>query len=141
MLNEKFLRILTIDLGNKEIKLTDREDLSEYLGGVGLAMRLFEENVHYDREPLDYEQPIIFAIGPLSTIFPVATKAVAVFPSPLTGELGESYAGMRLALAMRFAGYDAVLIKGKAVKPVYLSISNHQVEIKDAAALWGLSTE
>jgi len=141
MLNENFMRVLTIDLDKQESGITERTDLHNYLGGIGLAMALFAENFVPDRAPGDSCQPVVFANGPLSAIFPVVTKVAAVFSSPLTGELGESYAGMRLALAMRLAGVDAVVIKGRAAKPVYLTISDQQVLIKDAAHLWGLSCE
>ncbi len=141
MLNENYMRILTIDLTTGQSQISERPDLQKYLGGIGLAMNLFAEHFLPDREITDPAQPIVFANGPLSSIFPVVTKVVAVFPSPLTGELGESYAGMRLALAMRLAGVDAIVIKGSAAKPVYLTVSNDGVNIKDAAHLWGLSCE
>ncbi|MHB8170305.1 MAG: aldehyde ferredoxin oxidoreductase C-terminal domain-containing protein [Thermincolia bacterium] len=141
MLNENSVRVLTIDLDNQHNEITERADLHEYLGGVGLAVKLFDEYFLPDRAITDSRQPIVFACGPMSTIFPVVTKVVAIFPSPLTGELGESYAGMRLALAMRLAGLDAVVIKGRAAKPVYLAVSDEGVKTKDASHLWGLSCE
>lgn len=108
---------------------------------MGIAIKLLEEHVFPEQPPLAACQPAVFAIGPMETIFPVVTKVVAVFRSPLTGELGESYAGLRLGLAMRFAGYDAVIIKGKADLHTYLTVSKNGVEFKNAEPLWGLSTE
>jgi len=64
-----------------------------------------------------------------------------MFVSPLTGELGESYAGARMAMAMFMAGYDALVITGKAQKPSYLSISTDSVNIIDARAIWGLNVD
>jgi aldehyde:ferredoxin oxidoreductase len=87
------------------------------------------------------EQPVILAIGGLSTVFPVITKVVAMFISPLTGELGESYAGGRLAASIMGAGYDAIVMTGKAPKPVYLSIDSKDVKFKDARPLWGSEKE
>lgn len=141
MLNENFMRVLTIDLDKQHTEITDRPDLQKYLGGIGVAVKLFAEHFLPHREPTDASQPMVFATGPLSTIFPVVTKVASVFPSPLTGELGESYAGMRLALAMRLAGLDAMVVKGRASKPVYLTVANDGIKIKDAAHLWGLSCE
>jgi aldehyde:ferredoxin oxidoreductase len=141
MLNENFIRVLTVNLSTGQSEITERPDLQKYLGGIGLATKLFDEHLLPDRGPLDADQPVIFAGGPLSTIFPVVTKVAAVFRSPLTGELGESYAGMRLALAMRLAGVDAIVIKGRAGKPAYLKVTNEEVKIKDAVHLWGLSCE
>jgi aldehyde:ferredoxin oxidoreductase len=141
MIYQDYIRVLNIDLSLQRIKIEQRKDLLEYLGGVGVASKLLEENMRADLDPLDEQQPIIFAIGAASTIFPVVTKTVAMFISPLTGELGESYAGGRLALTLFMAGYDAVVIKGKASKPIYITINRNNVEFRDARALWGLSSE
>lgn len=141
MIYKDYIRVLYIDMNTEKIKVEQRKDLQEYLGGVGVASKLLEENMQANLQPLDEQQPIILAIGAASTIFPVVTKTVAMFISPLTGELGESYAGGRLALTLFMAGYDAVVIKGKASKPVYITISRNNVEFKDARALWGLSSE
>jgi len=139
MLNEKFIRILYIDLETERIQIKQREDLMPYLGGVGIASKLLEENLKPDLEPLAPEQPVIFAIGAGTFIFPVLTKTVAMFVSPLTGELGESYAGGRMAMAMMMAGYDALVITGKAKKQSYLAISSRDVNFRDARAMWGLT--
>jgi len=80
----------------------------------------------------------VFAMGAGSFIFPVLTKTVAMFVSPLTGELGESYAGGRMAMAMLLAGYDAVVLTGKAKKHSYITISNQSVDFRDARAMWGI---
>lgn len=141
MIYKDYIKVLYIDMATEKIKIEHRKDLKEYLGGVGVASKLLEENMRADLEPLDQEQPIILSTGAASTIFPVVTKTVAMFISPLTGELGESYAGGRLALTLFMAGYDAVVIKGKAAKPVYITINSHSVEFKDARALWKLSSE
>ncbi len=101
-------------------------------------MRLFEENFHPELPPLDASQPIVFAVGALTSVFPVMTKTVAVFYSPHTGELGESYAGGRLAFAMMQAGYDAIVIQGKADRHMYISVRSDNVSFRDARALWGL---
>lgn len=141
MIYEKYIRVLYIDLSTGKIRIENRKDLCEYLGGVGVASKLLEENLKPELSPLDEAQPIIFAIGVASTIFPVVTKTVAMFRSPLTGELGESYAGGRMALTMFLAGYDAIVICGKAKKPSYIAISRNTVEVKDARALWGMSSD
>ena len=135
------IKVLNIDLTAETIEVQHREDLSRYLGGIGIAAKLFSETVNPDLDPLAPEQPVILANGPLSTVFPVVTKTVAVFRSPLTGEWGESYAGMRLALAMRAADFHAIVIRGKAKSPLYLSVSNRGVKFKKNTALWGLSVD
>ena len=141
MINEKFMRVLYIDLKTQKIKIENREDLYGYLGGVGVASKLLEENMKPQYDALHEEQPIVFAIGAAPSLFPVLTKTVAMFISPHTGQLGESYAGGRLAMTLFTAGYDAVVITGKADKPIYLSINTHDIKFKDARALWGLTNE
>jgi aldehyde:ferredoxin oxidoreductase len=141
MFNEKFVRVLTIDLTARLVRIHKREDLFPYLGGVGIASKLLEENMFPELSPLSSMQPIVFANGAASTIFPVITKTVAMFISPLTGELGESYAGGRMALTMLHAGYDAIVITGKAKDPCYISILEKTVEIKDARAFWGMDSD
>ncbi|MCL6639261.1 MAG: aldehyde:ferredoxin oxidoreductase, partial [Firmicutes bacterium] len=141
MAGQKSVRVLEIDLTGQKVQVHNREDLAPFLGGIGLAAKLFTETVDYGKEPLDPAQPVVIAIGPLSTIFPMVTKAVAVFRSPLTGEWGESYAGMRIALAMRLSGYQAVVIRGRAGRPTYLTIGPNGIHFKNASALWGLPTD
>ena len=131
-------KVLFIDLSTEKLKIEKRADLNASMGGVGIAIRLFEENFHPTLPPLHESQPIVFAVGALTSVFPVMTKTVAVFYSPHTGELGESYAGGRLAFAMMQAGYDAIVITGKAKKPMYISVRSDNVSFRDARALWGL---
>ncbi|MCL2568245.1 MAG: aldehyde:ferredoxin oxidoreductase [Oscillospiraceae bacterium] len=138
MLNERFIRVLHVDLETEKIRIERREDLVPYLGGVGIASKLLLENLNPDLDPTAPEQPIVFAIGSGAYIFPVLSKTVAMFVSPLTGEMGESYAGGRLAMAMLMAGYDALVISGKAKKHSYLTVSTEDVNIRDARSLWGL---
>jgi aldehyde:ferredoxin oxidoreductase len=138
MLNEKYIKVLYIDLETEKIRIEQREDLMPYLGGVGIASKLLQENIKPDLDLRAPEQPIIFAIGAGAYIFPVLSKTVAMFISPLTGELGESYAGGRMAMSMLMAGYDALVITGKAKKHSYLSVSTNRVSVRDARAMWGL---
>ncbi len=141
MLYKNAIIVLYIDLDTAKIEIKQREDLAEYLGGVGLASKLLDETMRPELPPLAPEQPIVFAIGAISGIYPLITKTVAMFISPLTGELGESYAGGRLALALSMAGYDAVVIRGKATRPSYIAIDGGNVEIKDARPIWGMDSD
>lgn len=138
MINEKYIRVLFINLTDKKASVEKREDLYKYLGGVGVATKLLDENVKPDLNPLNESQPIILAAGALTSLFPVMTKAVAMFKSPLTNELGESYAGGRLALAMFNTGYDAIVIVGKARAPLFISIGPNHVDFRDARTMWGM---
>ncbi len=141
MIYEKYIRVLNVDLGTGKIRIDNREDLRSWLGGAGVASKLLEENMKPELDALDPSQPIVFAIGAATTIFPVITKTVAMFRSPLTGELGESHAGGRLALTLFLAGYDAIVITGKSDKPIYLSLSRNDVALKDARPMWGKTND
>ena len=133
--------VLYINLTNETSKVVNRQDLHDkYLGGTGVATMLMHEEFKEGTDALDPESPIVLSIGPLSGIFPCCTKVVAMFRSPLTGEFGESHAGGRLAMAMRFAGYSSIVITGRAKRPVYLSIYNNDIAFKDASSIWGLSS-
>jgi len=141
MLYENAIKVLYIDLATSKIEIKRRTDLVGYLGGVGVASKLLEETMLPELSPLASEQPMILAIGAVSGIYPLITKTVAMFISPLTGELGESYAGGRLALSLSMAGYDAIVIQGKAPRPSYIAIDGPNVEIKDARAIWGMDSD
>jgi len=132
-------RVLYIDLTRKSYWIENREDLfEEWLGGIGVATRLYEEEVPRKADPLGPENVIIFSVGPLTSIYPMISKTVAVFKSPLNGFFAESHAGGRSASAIRFAGYGAIVIRGVSDRPVYLVIEPEKVRFRDASALWGV---
>jgi len=132
-------RVLYIDLSRRKFWVEDRRDLFEkYIGGTGVAIELLKEECPRNADPLGPDNPIIFAVGPLNGVFPVASKTVAMFKSPHTGNLGESHAGGRSAIAIRMAGYGAIVIKGASDIPIYLSIRNDKVYFRNASALWGI---
>lgn len=131
--------VLYIDLERKSFYIKNRSELfNEWLGGVGVALQLYKEEAVKSASPLDPGNVIVFAIGPLTSLYPLASKVVAVFKSPLTGNYGESHAGGRSATAIRSAGYGAIVIKGVSDRPIYLVISEKGVQFKDAATLWGM---
>ncbi len=132
-------QLLHIDLTSQTSEVIERQDLFEkYIGGVGVASKLLVDNCP---PSTPYEDaPIIFAIGPLNVFYPCCAKTVALFKSPLTGNLGESYAGGKLSMAMHQAGHEAIMITGRLEKPHYLLIQDDRVEFRNAHALWGLST-
>lgn len=132
-------RVLYIDLSRKMFYVKDRSGLFlKYLGGTGVATQLLKEEMKSSADPLGPNNIVVFAIGPFTGTYPTGSKAVAMFKSPLTGNLGESHAGGRTAVAMRMAGFGAIVIKGVSSLPVYLSIHDGKVYFRDASALWGV---
>jgi aldehyde:ferredoxin oxidoreductase len=139
--NDPLANILYIDLSKKNFRIENRHDLFEkYIGGTGVATQLLHEECPKGCDALSAENPIIFAVGPMNALFPLASKTVAMFKSPHTGNLGESHCGGRSAIAIRMAGYGAIVIKGSSDTPLYLAIHGNRVYFRDASSLWGIST-
>ena len=134
-------KVLTIDLSRYKYWVEDRKDLfEEYIGGVGVAVQLLKEELENARDvdPLSEENVIVFSTGPFTPAYPLASKTVALFKSPLTNNLGESHAGGRSAAAIANAGYGAIVIKGKSRKPVYIVVDENKVHFKDGRVIWSI---
>ena len=137
--NDTLSSVLYIDLSKNEFWIEKKPELFEkHLGGTGVAIQLLHENCPKGCNAFAPENPIIFAVGPLTGLFPLASKTVAMFKSPHTGNLGESHCGGRSAIAIRMAGYGAIVIKGSSATPIYLSIKDKKVFFRDASTLWGM---
>jgi aldehyde:ferredoxin oxidoreductase len=112
--NDPLRRILFVDLSQRSFRVEERPELfEETLGGAGTAIRLLEELCPPGADPLGPDNPIILAVGPLVGLFPLGSKTVAMFKSPHTGNLGESHAGGRSAVAIRMAGSSTIVIQGQ----------------------------
>ncbi|MBN2239619.1 MAG: aldehyde ferredoxin oxidoreductase family protein [Dehalococcoidales bacterium] len=134
-------RVLYINLTNRSFQVKQRPELFEkYLGGTGVATALLHEECPENADPYSPDNPIIFAVGPLTGLLPLASKTVAMFKSPLTGNLGESHCGGRSAVAIRMAGYGAIVIKGSSESPVYLTLTGDSVYFRDASTIWGMQS-
>ena len=137
MIRDHF-RVLVADLGEERARVERLDGLETWLGGSGLAAMLFDKYGDTSR-PWDHpDQPVIFAVGPLTGLFPLMSKTVMGFKSPYHDQYAESHAGGRSALAMRFASLDALVIVGRARRPVCLSVGSKHVEFKDVSFYWGL---
>jgi aldehyde:ferredoxin oxidoreductase len=136
-------RILHVDLntGKTRIETLNEDTAKKYIGGIGLGMRLWLGNSKAGVEPFSPENPLVLALGPISgTIFPTAGNGHAfVAKSPETFAIGEAVAHGTFGAEMKRAGYDAVILKGKAEKPVYLWIDDDSVQLLDASHLMGKS--
>jgi aldehyde:ferredoxin oxidoreductase len=134
-------KVLYIDLTRKIFWVNERQDLfSEWMGGIGVATQLYKEETKKGVDPLSAENPIIFTVGPLTGVYPMASKTIAVFKSPLNGFFAESHAGGRSASAIRYAGYGAIVIKGASERPIYLVVDCTGAIFRDAGALWGMGS-
>jgi len=138
-------RILHVDLstGKTEIEPLKEELAKKYIGGIGLGMRLFLDNSKAGVDPFSPENPIVFVTGPLSgTMAPSAGNSYAVVSkSPATEGIAESKAHGFFGAELKRAGYDAVIFKGKAAKPVYVWIDDDSVQLLNAEHLKGKSPQ
>ena len=132
--------ILYIDLTGKTFHIERDEELFDrFMGGTAAGTELLFRHGRPTEDPYVPAAPIIFSIGPFNSLFPVATKTVALFKSPQSGEMGESHAGGRFSMSLRDASIDAMVITGRAEQPTYIVIDNHNVTFKSARTFWGSS--
>ncbi len=137
-------KILRVNLTTSEVSdIPTEKYVPEYIGGRGVATRIYWEEVPPEVEALDPENKLIFMTGPLQgTIFPSSRMAL-VSKSPQTypvEAISDSNCGGFFAMDLKYAGYDGIIVEGKAKSPVYLYIYNGKAYILDANALWGLTT-
>lgn len=135
--------ILEVDLSSGQIrKISLEEDLRrQYLGGRGINSRLLYDNVRPGTAASSPGNVLIFGTGPLAgTIAPAANRlSVTAKPFSYNG-VGTSNVGGKFAPELKYAGYDHLLIKGRADEPVYLWIDDDQVVLRSAKHLWGKTT-
>ncbi len=136
-------KILRVDLSAGKIwdEPLNEEYTRAFAGGSGLAARYVYDMVNGETDPLGPDNPLVFMTGPLvGTAMPSAGRCSVCALSPLTGIWGESNTGGFFGPELRFAGYDGIIVTGRAEKPVWLSIVAGQATLHDAASLWGLDS-
>ncbi len=134
-------RVLRVDLASGKGELLELEGRSRWAGGSGLAAMLLGRFARLDRPWDDPEQPLVFAIGPLTGLYPLMSKTVCAFVSPRHGQVAESHGGGRSALALRFAGLDALVITGRAARLSCLSLGSRHLALQDVHFLQGLDVQ
>lgn len=133
-------RILRVDLSRRKAKAIRLSDglAKSYIGGTGFCAKILWDETDVNTDPLGPENRIVFALGPLTgTGWPQSGRFNVGAKSPLTGVWGESNAGGQWAAVLKYAGYDALVIQGRAEAPVYLLIDDDTVEFRNASSLWG----
>lgn len=143
MTNGYWDQILHVDLsqGKTWVESLGEAFWRRHLGGRSLIAHYLLREVPPGADPLGPENVLVFACGILTGLpFPGAGRHSVGAKSPLTGAFGESEAGGFWGAELRHAGWDAIVVHGRAASPVYLSINNDQVELRDASHLWGKET-
>ncbi len=133
-------KILRVDLTSRKITVDQPAEsfYRTYLGGAGFVSYFLLKEVPRGIDALDPRNKLILALGPMTGLaMPGATRDCVGAKSPLTGGYSKSEAGGFFPMALKKAGYDAIIVEGKADRPVYLRVTDQEVEIRDAAHLWG----
>jgi len=147
--------ILEIDLttGTIEKREYSAEDVEKFVGGRGLGMKILWDRLSEPGiNPLSPENPLMFMPGPFSGFpIPSASRTTVVTKSPHTSPLQSDYSyastvcyssmGGFFGPEIRFAGYDGIVVIGKAPSPVYIMIDDDEIEIRDAQQFWGMKTD
>jgi aldehyde:ferredoxin oxidoreductase len=132
-------RVAWIDLtsGDIEYKGIDEEDARKYIGGRGLGVKyVFDNGPQVD--PFSPENILCVMNGPLTgTNVNMSGRLAVVTKSPLTGTVADSHMGGWTAAKLKWAGFDGLVFKGRAPKPVYAYVEDGQVTLHDATDLWG----
>ena len=135
-------KVAKVDLSTRQIeydKVSD-EDATLYIGARGLGVKYVLDNGP-DVEPFSPKNILAFCVGPMTgTQMKMSGRWACVTKSPLTGTVADSHMGGWSGARMRWAGIDALIVRGQSDKPVYLYVDNGTVEIRDASDLWGKTT-
>ena len=136
-------KVLRIDLsaGTTAVEPLNMDWARLYVGGKGLLLRYLWDEVPPKLDPWSPDAPIILMTGPFAgTTVTTSSRLVVGAKSPVTGILNDSYVGGSFAPELKFAGYDAVIIKGKAARPTVVTIKDDVVAFVPADKYWGMKT-
>jgi len=136
-------KVLHVDLDRASfnVETPDHNFYRKYMGGAGLSNYYAYKEIPPGCDPLGPNNALIFSAGLLAgTPAPAVPRYTVTAKSPLTGTIGKSEAGGFWGPELKKAGFDAVIIKGRSKKPVYLLISDGAYSIKDASEIWGQDT-
>lgn len=134
-------RVLRVNLSDRSIGVeqVEEDEWRVTVGGAGYGAKVILTEVGKDVDPLGEENLLVFALGPYQAgNNPGNAKWTVSSKSPLTNTYGDSAAGAGWGMALKRAGYDALIVKGASQTPAYLVITDDRAEIKDASSLWGL---
>ena len=135
-------KILRVNLTDETVKTEplNMEDARLYAGGRGLGTKYCADLINPNADPLGSENVLALMTGPLTgTLAPCAGMIAVVSKVPQSGEIGFCSSGGYFGPELKFAGWDGVIVEGKAKNPVYLSLHNDHAEIRNASHLWGRS--
>jgi len=136
-------RILEVDLTRNKVDIYEVKPRERrlYMGGKGLGLKLLYDRLQAGTDPLGEENILAFMPGVLmGTGAPCSARFAAVTKSPLTGIMAASSCGGPFGMNLKTAGWDGLLVRGKAARPTSLFVTSEGVEFRDAGEFWGLDT-
>ncbi|MGL5346606.1 MAG: aldehyde ferredoxin oxidoreductase family protein [Peptostreptococcaceae bacterium] len=136
-------KVLRINLSDSSVKVEplNLKIAQKYIGARGLGVKTLMDEIDPMVDPLSEENKFIIATGPITAApMPTSGRYMVVTKSPLTGTIAISNSGGQWGTKLKNAGYDMVILEGKASKPTYLYIEDDKVEIKEANEYWGMLT-
>ncbi|MCU0848578.1 MAG: aldehyde ferredoxin oxidoreductase family protein [Spirochaetes bacterium] len=137
-------RCLEIDLTKQKFEVFEisKKDRNMFLGGKGMGLKFLYDRMRAGVDPLGEENMIAFCMGALmGTGAPCSGRFDAVTKSPQTGIMTAASCGGPFGMALKTSGWDAIIVKGRASKPVYLYIDSKGVKFENAKSLWGKDTQ
>jgi len=137
-------KILRINLSDKTSKVEDLDlaKAKKYIGGRGLGTKLYMDEVDPKIDPLSPDNKVVIINGPLTgTACATACRYMVVTKSPLTGMIACSNSGGKWGAVLKYAGFDAIILEGKASAPIHIDINEQVVTFHDATGLWGKTSE
>ncbi|MEM0506449.1 MAG: aldehyde ferredoxin oxidoreductase N-terminal domain-containing protein, partial [Thermosphaera sp.] len=138
-------RILRVDLWKEKLyvePLPQESILRKMLGGRGLGVYYMLREVNPRVDPLSPANKAIVATGPVTGVagIPTSGRWASITKAPLTNTIHDAQSGGKFGPELKFAGFDMIIIEGRAERPVYLWINDGKAEIRDASHLWGRDT-
>ncbi len=133
-------QLLRVDLSNgtQSIEPVDDADVRRYLLGSGMAAKIYHQEMDPGIDPLDPSSPLFAFTGLLTgTYSPTGCRSTWCGRSPLTGIWNEANMGGHWGAELRFAGFDGLIVTGRAPEPIYLWVHDGQAEVRPAGHLWG----
>jgi aldehyde:ferredoxin oxidoreductase len=131
-----------LDSGEMSELSIDPQIARDYIGGAGYACRILYDMIDSKTEPLAPENPLFILTGPFTgTMVPTGSKTSFCSRSPQTGLWAHSTVGGHFGADIKFAGYDGILLTGKAAEHTYLLVDDTNVELRNATHLWGKDTQ
>jgi len=136
-------RHIRVDLTHSDIRVVedDPEIMHTYLGARGVGIKYMMDEMDPKTDAFEPNNRFIIATGPLTCMPPGGNRTYFITKSPLTGGIANAGVGGYFGAELKFAGYDFIIFKGKAKRPVYLWINNDEIVLRSGENVWGLGTE